>query len=178
MRKPPRSKAGARAPLDAAAARGRALKLLSRREHSAAELAFKLRHCGADQAAAGEAIGSLRDAGWQSDVRYAEMLVRNRIGQHYGPLRIRAELVAAGVPDALAREALAAADCDWARLCSELRARRFGAPALAAAQWQKQYRFLASRGFAADVIRAALKGTNAELREENAPEPFADDPEA
>lgn len=159
MRKPrPPSKRDAdRAPLDADAARGRALKLLSRREHSAAELAFKLRQRGADEAVADVAVARMREAGWQSDERYAEMLVRNRVAQGYGPLRIRADLAAAGIPEAEARAALAAAQADWSELCATLRERRFRAPPRTAAEWQKQYRYLASHGFAADAIRGALK---------------------
>lgn len=156
--RPPPSKRGeAPPPLDPAAARGRALKLLSRREHSAAELKAKLSRRGADEEVADGAVQAMTDAGWQSDARYAEMLVRNRIAQGYGPLRIRMELSAAGVPDAALRAALDAADCDWNALCAELAARRFRTPARAAADWQKQYRFLAARGFSSAQIRAALK---------------------
>jgi len=146
-----------RAPLDAEAARGRALKLLSRREHSAAELAFKLQRRGAEEETAREAVSRMQDAGWQSDARYAEMLVRNRIAQGYGPLRIRAELSAAGVDDADARSALAEAEADWPALCASLQARKFRAPPRTPAEWQKQYRYLASHGFPADAVRAALK---------------------
>lgn len=161
MRKAPRRASkkdgGTAAPLDGAAARGRALKLLSRREHSAAELAVKLKRRGADAETARDAVQAMAEAGWQSDERYAEMLVRNRVGQGYGPLRIRMELQQAGVPDAQIRAALDAADIDWNQCCFELWQRRFGKTPAAAAEWQKQYRFLASRGFASQQIRAALK---------------------
>jgi SOS response regulatory protein OraA/RecX len=86
--------------------RDTALRLLSRREHAAAELKYKLVRRGHDEATAADIVGQLAGAGWQSDTRYAEMLVRNRIEQGYGPLRIRAELEAAGVPDAEVRAAL------------------------------------------------------------------------
>ncbi|MGH8443902.1 MAG: regulatory protein RecX [Solimonas sp.] len=180
MRKPPRqrppSKAGEdRAPLDADAARGRALKLLSRREHSAAELSHKLQRRGAEADVAREAVARMQDAGWQSDERYAEMLVRSRVAQGYGPLRIRADLAAAGVSDAGARAALAAADCDWPALCAELRARKFRNAPRAAADWQKQYRYLASHGFAADAIRAALKAAVAASADDASSAPAADD---
>ena len=164
MRKtrPPASKKDAGPPpLDASAARGRALKLLSRREHSAAELKAKLARRGADEQIAAGAVLAMTEAGWQSDARYAEMLVRNRIAQGYGPLRIRMELSAAGGPDAELHAALDAADCDWNQLCAELAARRFRTPAHGAADWQKQYRFLAARGFSSAQIRAALKSTAA-----------------
>lgn len=171
-----------RAPLDADAARVRALKLLSRREHSAAELARKLQRRGAEADIAREAVEKMQGAGWQSDARYAEMLVRNRIAQGYGPLRIRADLAMAGVPDADARAAVDAADCDWPLRCAEVRERKFRKPPSAAAEWQKQYRFLASHGFTTDAIRAALKAssaTDADASSEPAaewPEPFEESP--
>lgn len=175
-RRPPSKRSDPRepAPLDADAARGRALKLLSRREHSAAELSLKLRRRGADAEVADAAVGRMRDAGLQSDARYAEMLVRNRIAQGYGPLRIRAELAAAGIGDADARAALDAADCDWHERCAELRRRKFRALPNGAAEWQKQYRFLASHGFTADAIRAVLKASPAPA--EDWTEPFEESP--
>lgn len=161
-RQPPQSKrATERAPLDAGAARERALKLLARREHSAAELAFKLQRRGAEADIAQAAVAKVQDAGLQSDARYAEMLVRNRIEQGYGPLRIRAELAAAGIQESVARAALDAANCDWVARCAELRRRKFRTQPKGAADWQKQYRYLASHGFMADAIRAAMKASSA-----------------
>jgi regulatory protein len=171
---PPRSKRTVTGPLDPDGARGRALKLLSRREHSAAELARKLERRGADARVARETVEKMQDAGWQSDARYAQMLVRNRIEQGYGPLRIRGDLAMAGVPDAAAIAALDAAACDWAMRCGEVRERKFRALPVDAATWQKQYRFLASHGFPADAIRAALKASRAP--EEELPEPFEESP--
>lgn len=160
MRKPrqPPSKTGeGPAPLDREAARGRALKLLSRREHSAAELAAKLERRGADASIARDAVQTMADAGWQSDERYAEMLVRNRIEQGYGPLRIRMELTQAGVPDAEIRTALDTAAVDWAARCVAVCQRKFKKQPSGAGEWQKQYRFLASHGFTSAQIRGALK---------------------
>lgn len=142
----------------AAGARETALRALSRREHSAAELQHKLTRRGHAVEDAAALVERLTESGWQSDARYAEMLVRSRTRQGYGPLRIEHELAAAGVADAGIREALTAADCDWRALCAELRARRFKTFPIAAADWQKQYRFLASHGFSTEQIRAALKG--------------------
>lgn len=141
-----------------AGARETALRALSRREHSAAELHYKLTHRGHAPEVAAQLVSQLTEAGWQSDARYAEMLVRNRAQQGYGPLRIEHELAAAGIADAEIQAALAAAECDWRALCVQLRARKFKATPRAAADWQKQYRFLASHGFTAEQIRAALKG--------------------
>lgn len=157
MRKRPSSKGGTRAPLDAGAARGRALKLLGRREHGAAELAHKLQQRGAEREVAEQAVQAMREAGWQSDARYAEMLLRNRAEQGYGPRRIRAELEAARVPAAQIREIFERSEDDWAALCAQAWRRKFKTQARDAADWQKQYRFLSTRGFEAESIRAVLK---------------------
>jgi regulatory protein len=142
--------------------RDTALRLLSRREHAAAELKYKLVRRGHDESTAADIVGQLAGAGWQSDARYAEMLVRNRIEQGYGPLRIRAELEAARLPDGEIRAALAAADVDWTAHAAAVHARKFRQPAQGPAEWQKQYRFLAARGFEPAQIRAVLKGDGPE----------------
>ena len=100
----------------------------------------------------------MAEAGWQSDVRYVESFIRNRISQGHGPLRIESELEASGVARSLIREALASAEVDWMELAVEVWSRKFGSPPAGASEWQKQYRFLAGRGFEASQIRAALKG--------------------
>ncbi len=144
-------------PPTAQGGRDTALRLLARREHSAAELKYKLQRRGHDAPVVDGIVEQLAGAGWQSDSRYAEMLVRNRIDQGYGPLRIRAELEAARVPDAEVRSALAAVEVDWGEQAARVHARKFREPAKDAAQWQKQYRHLALRGFEPQHIRAVLK---------------------
>jgi len=86
------------------------------------------------------------------------MLVRNRIEQGYGPLRIRAELSAAGISDAESEAALSTAEVDWLERARKVHARKFKVQsAVTPIQWQQQYRYLAGRGFAAGHIRAALR---------------------
>jgi regulatory protein len=147
-----------RAPLSAAGARDSALRALSRREHSAAELKHKLGRRGLDAQTAETVVESLAERGWQSDTRYAEMLLRSRIHQGCGPLRIEHELAAAGIAEAEIRSTLAAAAVNWSEACAALHARRFSAPPQSAADWQKQYRYLAGRGFTPEQVRDALKG--------------------
>lgn len=132
------------------------MRLLARREHSAAELRRKLEWRGVEAAEAGRAVDELAEAGWQSDERYAESMVRQRIAQGCGPLRIESELEQAGLGAALIRAAVDAADCDWTELARQAHARRFDAPQ-DARDWQKQYHFLRGRGFLPEQIRAVLK---------------------
>lgn len=145
-------------PEDAAAARARALRLLSRREHGAKELERKLAHRGLDREQAASVVGELAESGWQSDKRYVESLIRSRVHQGWGKRRIEDELEAAGVARQLIRDAFEAASLDWTELVVALHRRRFGDTLPdGAAEWQKRYRFLASRGFQSGEIRAALK---------------------
>ena len=134
------------------------MRALGRREHSAQQLRRKLESRGYDESAAADAVGELADRGWQSDARYAEMLIRSRISQGYGRLYIAGELRVAGVPDAEAAAALDAADCDWSQVAADLHARKFGAAAQNMADRNKRYRYLAGRGFSSEQIRVALKG--------------------
>lgn len=138
-------------------ARNSALRALARREYSAAQLKAKLEQRGFSDDTADQALGQLAQAGWQSDARFAEMLVRNRIEQGYGPQRITHDLEQAGIPAAELKAAVLAAEADWNALCIALHEKKFGTAPEGAAQWQKHYRFLASRGFEPGHIRAALK---------------------
>jgi len=135
-----------------------ALKLLARREHSARELKRKLeaRGIGEDEAAA--AVEHAAAEGWQSEGRYAGMLVRTRVANGYGPVRIEAELEVAGVPADQIRAAFDEAAVDWRALAAEMRGKKFGPLPKTAAERAKQYRYLQGRGFDGSQISAALKG--------------------
>lgn len=134
------------------------MRILARREHSVAQIKRKLGQRGHSAETATEVVESLTESGFQSDSRFAETLARSRANQGYGPLRIRAELKEARVPDAEIRAAFEALECDFAELAVQARAKKFGATPERGEAWQKQYRFLATRGFESDQIRAALKG--------------------
>ncbi|MGH8506857.1 MAG: regulatory protein RecX [Stenotrophobium sp.] len=145
-------------PREPASARDSALRALGRREHSARQLRRKLESRGYDEDTAAGTVNQLADRGWQSDSRYAEMLIRSRIGQGYGRLYIEGELRVAGVPDAEVSAAFEATECDWAQLAAEVHARKFGRAAATLAERNKQYRYLAGRGFSGEQIRKAMSG--------------------
>lgn len=150
------------APLAPEAARGRALQALSRREHSARELEAKLTRAGLDDDLASEIVEELGEVGWQSDARYAGLIVRSRISQGYGPLRIRAELSARGVEDDIIREALAEAEPDWLEIIGRVHQRRYADAPDNPKEKASRYRFLAARGFTGEQIRSVLRGDPAE----------------
>ena len=143
--------------LTPAGARNSALRTLGRREHSAEELKAKLQVRGFDEETVAQTVSSLSEKGWQSDGRYAEQLLRSRIAQGYGPLRIEAEMSAAGIGDAEVSAAMGGAECDWLELALQVHQRKFRAAPAGAADWQKHYRYLASRGFTTEQIHAVLR---------------------
>lgn len=134
----------------------KALGLLVRREHSRRELKRKLAAKGADPAESETALATLAGQGYQDDARFAEMLVRTRIGGGYGPLRIHAELRSHGICADIAAKVLAEAEPDWRMLAIDALRRRYGArPARDRAETLKRGHFLQRRGFDLDCIRAA-----------------------
>lgn len=139
----------------------RALGLLTRREHSARELERKLGMRGVEPAEARATVDKMREAGWQDDGRFAQLLVRSRASAGHGPLRIRAELATHG----LDREAVATAMAgfenaggpDWTGLARELVRRRFGAAMQGDRVAQRKAAdFLLRRGFSLEQMRGAM----------------------
>ena len=133
-----------------------ALRILTRREHSAAQLRRKLTQRGFDGGTVSEVVERLSETDLLSETRFAENLARSRARKGYGPLRIRAELKEARVPDADISAAIGSLDCDFEALAEEARAAKFRERPGDAGSWQKQYQFLQRRGFEPEQIRAAL----------------------
>lgn len=136
--------------------RERALRLLARREYSRAELARKLA-----PSAEGEDLDALLDdlerENLLSNARFAEMLAHSRAGRH-GSLRLKAELRDKGVPAELIDATVAEAkgrDLEAARAVWQ---KKFGIPPRDAGERAKQMRFLAARGFPAEVVRRVVGG--------------------
>ncbi len=136
--------------------RVRALQLLTRRDHSRAELRAKL----ASEADSAEALDAVLD-GLQaqrllSDHRFASQRVVARAGR-YGNARLKQELRQTGVSDEDIAAALPEAG-DEALRCQSVWARKFGELPKSAAERAKQMRFLQYRGFSGDAIRRVMSG--------------------
>jgi len=133
----------------------KALGLLGRREHSRRELKTKLRQGGYQGEETSAAIDRLGEQQYQDDDRFAEVLLRSRIAQGYGPMRLRAELKSHGLGDARIRELLDAAEADWVALASAQLRRRYGGKGVAdPAERARRAQFLLRRGFAAATVRS------------------------
>ncbi|MGE8642726.1 MAG: recombination regulator RecX [Achromobacter sp.] len=130
----------------------RAVGYLSRREHAREELARKLSAYAEDAAEVEAVLDALEKEGWLSTERFAQSLVHRRASRQ-GAARIVQELRQHGVDDsqvAELRDQLRATEYDRAL---EVWKKRFDAKPADRAAYAKQARFLASRGFAHDVIR-------------------------
>jgi regulatory protein len=144
--------------------KARALQWLAQREHSRIELRRKLLRRARLDAQDGDddptpAVEQLLD--WLeaeqhlSPGRFVESRLHVR-APRYGNLRIRQELAQHGLsPDTQQAQALAASELERARA---LWRRRFGTPPADIAARARQMRFLAGRGFSADVVRRVVGG--------------------
>ncbi|MGE8676780.1 MAG: recombination regulator RecX [Achromobacter kerstersii] len=133
----------------------RAVGYLSRREHAREELARKLAAYADDADEVEAVLDALEKEGWLSTERFAQSLVHRRASRQ-GTARIVQELRQHGVDDnqvAELRDQLRATEYDRAL---EVWKKRFDAKPADRAAYAKQARFLASRGFAHDVIRRIL----------------------
>ncbi|BBL70631.1 hypothetical protein MoryE10_12370 [Methylogaea oryzae] len=130
------------------------MRLLARREYSAAELRAKLAGRGCGQEAAEAALEALRRDGWQSDSRYAESMTRGRALRGYGPLSVRQRLRQAGIDDAAA---LTEADIDWRAALAAAYKKKYGDTTPdSREEYARRGRFLQGRGFAVEQIRDFL----------------------
>src|SRR5690242_11724917 len=83
-----------------------ALRILGYRFNSEAELRRKLLAKRFDDETIAETLARLRDEKWLDDERFAAAYVRTRVLKGIGRLRIRRELMAAGIDDDVAERAV------------------------------------------------------------------------
>jgi regulatory protein len=139
-----------------ASLRGRALSLLSMREHSRAELARKLAPHAESEEQLAAVLDELVRAGHLSDARFVESLARRR-APRFGRLRIERELAGHCIDEQLQASLLvdlAAGERERARAVWQ---KRFGRPPQDAADRARQYRFLAQRGFDGETVAWVLR---------------------
>ncbi len=132
-----------------------ALRYLSMREHSKKELLRKLQQKGFSYCDSEPVVASLSEHGYQSDQRYAQMLVNSRIEKGYGEQRIRAELQENGVACQFIAESLEGHD--WESLCRECFDKKYnGQSGGDLKARQKQQRYLLQKGYSYSQIQAVL----------------------
>lgn len=134
----------------------RALRYLSQREHSQAELSRKLApHAESDEQLQALLV-QMTSEGWLSNKRFAQSLAHRR-AQRYGIRRIAAELATHGLQAEEQSSALADLQQTEFERAWACWARRFKQAPQSALESAKQQRFLLQRGFTADVIRSVLQ---------------------
>ena len=143
--------------------KGRALRLLSQREHSRTELATKLARHVQEGDDLNAVLDDLQAKDFINANRVAESLVHRRAGR-LGTQRLVQELRSKGLDDDLVRataERLRATEL--ARAQAVWQQRFGGQPATRPEERARQMRFLAARGFAGDVVRRVVRGAGDEI---------------
>ena len=135
--------------------RERALRLLARREHGRAELGAKLRPHISPEEDIEALLDDLTRRKLLSDERYAESRA-HALSRKFGAARIAHELRAKGLDKGLAERASQAARATEVARARDVWRRKFRAPPGTGEERAKQIRFLQSRGFSFDAIRAVL----------------------
>ena len=141
--------------------KGRALRLLSQREHSRVELERKL---AAHEEVPGElakALDELQARDFINDGRAIESVV-NRRSSKLGAARVKQELAAKGLSGEAVAQAMAGLkETEFSR-AQEVWRKKFGNPAQDPQARVKQMRFLITRGFNAEVVRRVVQGGTTE----------------
>ena len=146
------------APAFAPSLKGRALRLLSNREHSRKELERKLAPHEETPGELQQALDELQAKGFISDERAAESVLHRRASR-LGIGRLRQELQAKGLDATLVAATLASLQGTELERAREVWVRRYGgALPQDAAERARQSRFLAARGFGGQVIHKVLAG--------------------
>lgn len=137
--------------------KGRALRLLSQREHSRAELERKLAPHEEVPGELAKALDELQARDFINDGRAVDSLVNRRAGK-LGSARIQQELAQKGLSGEAVAEALEGLKETELGRAQAVWRKKFDAPPQDPQEGAKQMRFLMTRGFNAEVVRRVVKG--------------------
>ena len=141
--------------------KGRALRLLSQREHSRTELERKLAVHEEVPGELAKALDELQARDFINDGRAVESVV-NRRSSKLGAARVKQELAAKGLSgEAVAQAMVGLKETEFSR-AQEVWRKKFGNPAQDPQARVKQMRFLITRGFNAEVVRRVVQGGTTE----------------
>ena len=132
--------------------KGRALRLLSQREHSRVELERKLAAHEEEPGTLAQALDELQAKGFISEARVIESVIHRRASK-LGTARVQQELATKGLSSQAVTEALDQLRSTEFERAREVWSRKFEAPATDPKERARQMRFLLSRGFMAEVVR-------------------------
>ncbi len=136
--------------------KGRALRLLSQREHSRAELERKLKKYEEVPGALAAALDELAAKDFISETRVVQSVLHQRAAR-MGSLRVRQELQQKGIaPEAIAAAVAGLQESELSR-ARALWLRRFEEPPVDAKTRARQTRFLLARGFSGGTVAKVFK---------------------
>ncbi len=136
--------------------KGRALRLLGAREYSRTELERKLASFEVEPGTLQRVLDELQTRGFISEQRVIESVLHRRASK-LGTARIKQELRGKGLDPDVVTAALAELQASERARALEVWRKKFGTAPPNDQAAARQMRFLASRGFAADVIRQVVK---------------------
>ena len=133
------------------------MRLLARREHSRIELRRKIAYYAESAEELDALLVEFEQSGNLSDARFAE--VRSHVmSRKFSASRIAQDLRAKGVSDEEAEQAVQSARSTDLERAREVYARKFRSPPATREERARHMRFLQSRGFSFDIIKAVLSG--------------------
>lgn len=139
--------------------KGRALRLLSQREHSRAELERKLAPHEETPGELAKALDELQARDFISDERTIESVIYRRAGK-LGAARIKQELTSKGLSGESVTQALDQLRSTELERAREVWRKKFGTPPADASERARQMRFLITRGFGAETVRRVVQGAD------------------
>jgi len=142
-----------------------AFDVLAKREHSQQELTekiirkFKKRtDLSISEEKIAEVVSVITAEDLQSNTRYIEMLIRSRVNQGHGPLRIAQELKQKGIAQNDFEHLLDSRSEEWLERAKQAKQKKFGSDkAMGQKEKGRQLRFLQYRGFSSQQIQYAMK---------------------
>lgn len=137
--------------------KGRALRLLSGREHSRAELERKLKSFEEEPGALAQALDDLQAKGFINEQRVIESVVHRRAAK-LGTARIKQELQSKGLAPEAVSAALAGLQASELERALAVWRKKFNQAPQNPKETAQQMRFLAARGFGSEAIRAVVAG--------------------
>jgi regulatory protein len=150
---------------EVAAAREAALRLLAVRARSEREIRDRLRSKGYDPTAVDDVVQGLTSAGLLDDVSFARLWADERVRlRPVGPMRLRQELAAKGVPGDVADRVLAETFSahDEVDLAVEAARKRARGAMGDRRERERLHAFLVRRGFTYEAVSQALRMLEAE----------------
>jgi regulatory protein len=134
---------------------------LARREYSKQELIDRL-SARCDKTMLLKVLEQFEEAGYQSDERFAGVLLRSKSQQGYGLRRVQMDAKRKGLDSNLIQEAEEQEEIDWFEQARSVYQRKYSTKLEKGdyKEYQKRQRFMINRGFSFDQIRYAMESSS------------------